>query len=100
MAGFGTIRHVAYSSPYCVRFRWAHGRLLKKWGEKILALPHSITVDSKDNVWIADVVLHQVFKFSHDGKLLPDLNWRMERLGTPSLAAQSIRVSSDFCCGV
>ena len=30
------------------------GRLLKKWGEKILALPHSITVDSKDNVWIAD----------------------------------------------
>ncbi len=46
------------------------GRLIKKWGDKILALPHSITVDSKDNVWIADVVLHQVFKFSHDGKLL------------------------------
>lgn len=52
------------------------GRLLKKWGEKILALPHSITVDSKDNVWIADVALHQVFKFSHAGELLLKLGER------------------------
>ncbi|MCI0613238.1 peptidyl-alpha-hydroxyglycine alpha-amidating lyase family protein [bacterium] len=46
------------------------GALLKKWGEKLFALPHSLTIDSKDNVWVADVALHQVFKFSHDGKLL------------------------------
>ena len=46
------------------------GRLLTKWGENILALPHSITVDGQDNVWVADVALNQVFKFSHDGKLL------------------------------
>lgn len=46
------------------------GNLLKKWGEKLFALPHSLTIDSKDNIWVADVALHQVFKFSHDGKLL------------------------------
>jgi len=44
--------------------------LLTKWGGNVFALPHSITVDSRDNVWVADVALHQVFKFSHDGKLL------------------------------
>jgi peptidylamidoglycolate lyase len=52
------------------------GRLLTKWGENILALPHSITVDGKDNVWVADVALNQVFKFSHDGKLLLKLGER------------------------
>src|SRR5262249_14115684 len=52
------------------------GALLAKWGESTLALPHSITVDDKDNVWIADVALHQVFKFSHDGKLLLSIGER------------------------
>ena len=52
------------------------GRLLTKWGQNILALPHSITVDDKDNVWVADVALNQVFKFSHDGKLLLKLGER------------------------
>jgi peptidylamidoglycolate lyase len=45
------------------------GRLLTKWGEKVMALPHQISIDRNDNVWIADVALHQVFKFSPDGKL-------------------------------
>jgi peptidylamidoglycolate lyase len=39
-------------------------------GRKLFALPHSITIDRNDNVWVADVALHQVFKFSDDGKLL------------------------------
>jgi peptidylamidoglycolate lyase len=30
-------------------------------------------VDHEDNVWVTDVGLHQVFKFSHDGKLLMTL---------------------------
>ena len=46
------------------------GRFITKWGEKVMALPHGLTVDSKDNVWITDVALQQVFKFSHEGKLL------------------------------
>jgi peptidylamidoglycolate lyase len=45
------------------------GRLLGKWGEKLFALPHSLTVDRNDDIWITDVAWHQVYKFSHDGKL-------------------------------
>jgi peptidylamidoglycolate lyase len=33
-------------------------------------MPHGLTVDSQNNVWVTDVALHQVFKFTHDGKLL------------------------------
>ena len=46
------------------------GQFITKWGEKVMALPHGLTVDANDNVWITDVALQQVFKFSHDGKLL------------------------------
>jgi peptidylamidoglycolate lyase len=33
-------------------------------------VPHGITVDGQNNIWLTDVGLHQVFKFSHDGRLL------------------------------
>jgi peptidylamidoglycolate lyase len=36
-------------------------------------MPHGLTVDHEDNVWLTDVGLHQVFKFSADGKLLMKL---------------------------
>ena len=52
------------------------GSLLTKWGEKLFALPHSLTVDREDNVWVTDVALHQVYKFSRDGKLLLRLGER------------------------
>lgn len=52
------------------------GRLLNKWGEKLFALPHSLTVDRQDSVWVTDVALHQVYKFSRDGKLLLTLGER------------------------
>jgi len=46
------------------------GAVRARWGANILAFPHGLTIDSLDNVWITDVALHQVFKFSHDGQLL------------------------------
>src|SRR4051812_18643519 len=52
------------------------GRPRAKWGDDLFALPHSLTVDAADNVWVADVALHQVFKFSHDGKLLLSIGER------------------------
>ena len=52
------------------------GRLLTEWGEKLIALPHSLTVDHEDNVWVTDVALHQVYKFSPDGRLLLTLGGR------------------------
>jgi peptidylamidoglycolate lyase len=33
-------------------------------------MPHGLTIDKQNNVWLTDVGLHQIFKFSHDGKLL------------------------------
>lgn len=64
------------SVPTVFVFDGKNGRLLKKWGENVLALPHNITTDKDDNVWIADVALHQVFKFSRDGKLLMQIGER------------------------
>ena len=52
------------------------GIQLVQWGKERFALPHSLTVDYQDNVWITDVALHQVFKFSHDGQLLLTLGER------------------------
>ena len=35
-------------------------------------LPHMITVDAQNNVWVTDVALHQVFKFApYGGKEKP-----------------------------
>jgi DNA-binding beta-propeller fold protein YncE len=45
------------------------GTLLKSWGAGHFRLPHGLSVDSDDNVWVTDVALNQVFKFSHDGAL-------------------------------
>ena len=33
-------------------------------------MPHGISIDAGDNVWITDVGAQQVFQFSHDGELL------------------------------
>lgn len=33
-------------------------------------MPHGLTIDDKDNVWLTDVGRHQIFKFTSDGRLL------------------------------
>ncbi len=54
-------------------FDGATGELIAEWGEGMFVMPHGLTVDSEDNVWLTDVGRHQVFKFSHDGELLLEL---------------------------
>jgi peptidylamidoglycolate lyase len=54
-------------------FDGATGELITEWGEGMFVMPHGLTVDSADNVWLTDVGRHQVFKFSHDGELLLEL---------------------------
>ena len=46
------------------------GKLLDAWGGGHFIMPHGLTLDREDNVWITDVGRHQVFKFSPDGKRL------------------------------
>jgi peptidylamidoglycolate lyase len=66
----------AIRKPTIFLFDGKSGRLLNRWGAGVFALPHSITVDGRGNIWVADVALHQIFKFSATGKLLMALGAR------------------------
>ena len=46
------------------------GEILNSWGSDLFIMPHGLEVDSENNIWVTDVALHQVFKFSPDGTLL------------------------------
>jgi peptidylamidoglycolate lyase len=49
------------------------GQLLNSWGDNWFVMPHGLTVDDQNNIWVTDVGSHQVFKFSYEGKLLMKL---------------------------
>ncbi len=51
-------------------FDGASGRLVRSWGANRFLMPHGLTVDHQDNVWVTDVLLQQVMKFSPTGELL------------------------------
>lgn len=46
------------------------GEVVRSWGEDLFIMPHGLEIDKENNVWVTDVALHQIFKFSSDGKLL------------------------------
>jgi peptidylamidoglycolate lyase len=58
------------TTPVVVRIDAATGEIGSTWGADLFVLPHGLTVDDENNVWVTDVGLHQIFKFSHDGELL------------------------------
>jgi peptidylamidoglycolate lyase len=49
------------------------GKIISSWGDNMFIMPHGLTVDNNNNIWVTDVGLHQVFKFTHEGKLLMTL---------------------------
>ena len=56
------------------------GHIIHGWGANFFHLPHMLTVDKKNNVWLTDVALHQVFKFGPYGG---DSKKPLIVLGTP-----------------
>ena len=46
-----------------------NGKLLGKWGAGETVMPHGLSVDEADKVWITDVQREQLLRFSHDGVL-------------------------------
>jgi len=72
----GQLDHTPIQMETVFVFEGGSGRLLDKWGANRFAMPHGLAVDSQDNVWLSDVALHQVYKFSHDGKPLLTLGER------------------------
>jgi peptidylamidoglycolate lyase len=63
-------------SATVVLFDGRTGAILARWGANRFAMPHGITVDHDDNVWLTDCALHQVYKFDHDGQPLLTLGER------------------------
>ena len=53
------------------------GLLIDSWGEDEFIMPHGLSVDAEDNIWVTDVGAHQVKKFSPKGKLLITLGESM-----------------------
>ncbi|GBP92643.1 Peptidyl-alpha-hydroxyglycine alpha-amidating lyase 1 [Eumeta japonica] len=49
------------------------GNLIDMWGQNLFYIPHGITVDGAGNVWVTDVALHQVFKFTPQDHTQPAL---------------------------
>ncbi|XP_066139202.1 peptidyl-alpha-hydroxyglycine alpha-amidating lyase 2-like isoform X2 [Euwallacea fornicatus] len=40
-----------------------NGSVIGKWGADMFYMPHGLTIDRHDNLWITDVGMHQAFKF-------------------------------------
>ena len=52
------------------------GVVLARWGAGLFAMPHGLSIDNHDNVWLTDVALQQIYKFSADGHLMLTLGER------------------------
>ena len=80
------------ASPTVLCFDGVSGKLLSSWGQNRFLEPHGLRVDHDDNVWVTDRALQQVFKFSHDGKLLLAIG--TER--TPGVDATHFNLPADI----
>ncbi len=68
--GFEPTATDVLTDPAVLEFDADSGRLLASWGANMFLVPHGITADDQHNIWLTDVGLQQVLKFSHDGKKL------------------------------
>ena len=62
--------------PAITVFDGRTGAVRARWGANQFAMPHGLTIDANDNVWLTDVALQQVYKYSADGQLLMTLGER------------------------
>ncbi len=60
----------AIGPPTVIAFDGTTGEQVVEWGDNLFVMPHGLTVDDQDNLWVTDVGRHQIFKFTHDGDLL------------------------------
>lgn len=64
------------SRPTIAIFDGRTGVLRREWGANMFAMPHGLSIDAHDNVWLTDVALQQVYEFSPNGQLLLTLGER------------------------
>ncbi|XP_064111152.1 peptidyl-glycine alpha-amidating monooxygenase B-like isoform X2 [Macrobrachium nipponense] len=51
------------SQPTLIHLNKDSGQIMDRWGENFFFVPHGLTLDKDDNIWVTDVGLHQVLKF-------------------------------------
>ncbi len=51
------------------------GELLSTWGEGLFIVPHGLSIDERDHIWLTDVGNDLVFEFDREGN-------ELRRLGT------------------
>ena len=77
-----------------------NGGIQNEWGSGLFFMPHHLTIDSQNNVWVTDVALHQIFKFPpYGGK--GEVKTPLIRLGTKvnrKLAADMLPVNGVALC--
>ena len=66
--GFDTTATTKLTEPTVLEVDAETGKLIGSWGANMFLVPHGITIDAANNVFLTDVGLQQVFKFTHDGK--------------------------------
>ena len=101
--GFEPTATALLTEPAVLEVDADSGKLLASWGANTFLVPHGITVDAAQNIWLTDVGLQQVFKFSHDGKRLLTLGeprvggWDATHFNQPTDIA--IRADGSFYVG-
>lgn len=86
--GFDTTATEKLERPTVLEIDADTGKLIASWGANMFLVPHGITIDGANNVFLADVGLQQVFKFTHDSQLLL-------ALGEPCVGAWDATVAAD-----
>lgn len=69
-AGRGFHNDTIIAAPTVLVLDGPTGRLLAQWGAGRFLVPHGIAADADGNLWLTDVGLDRVFKFSPEGREL------------------------------
>ncbi|XP_018403993.1 PREDICTED: peptidyl-alpha-hydroxyglycine alpha-amidating lyase 2-like isoform X2 [Cyphomyrmex costatus] len=84
-----------------------NGNIIRGWGNQTFYLPHGIHADPFGNIWLTDIALHQVFKYSAFGVLqlilgqrfMPgsDINHFCQPTSVAVLSSGEIVVADGYC---
>jgi len=88
LSGTGTM----VSNPTILCIDGLTGEILSTWGENLFTIPHGLTIDCEDNIWVTDVGEERVLKFSDAGDLLLVVGEK----GVPGLDGQHFNRPTDI----
>jgi DNA-binding beta-propeller fold protein YncE len=71
--------YVFQRAPFPVLVFDQNGVFVRAWGKNLFKTPHGCRFDPEGNLWLTDLDLQQVFKYTPDGKLLQAWGTRGKR---------------------